>query len=161
MTDRDVAVHREPLWRDRANFIIMADMADAIDPNPRKRWEQIWARRVGENRYEICCIPFFVYDLALGDIVACHPAGERQYVIREVVESSGHFTFRIWFGDSAVPGIHLEVEQAMKDLQSEVEWSSTNMLALDAADAERAHIVADYLHEREQRGELEYETGRT
>jgi hypothetical protein len=29
----------------------------------------LWARQVGDRRFEICCIPFFLYDVALGDVV--------------------------------------------------------------------------------------------
>lgn len=42
-----------------------------------------------------------------------------------------------------------------------LEWSSSNLLAVDAADEEHAHQVADFLSEREILGELKYETGRT
>jgi hypothetical protein len=31
--------------------------------------EQLWARQVGDRHFELCCIPYFVYDLALGDVV--------------------------------------------------------------------------------------------
>lgn len=159
LTTKDVVVHREPVWRSRANFMIVGDTADADDPEPTKRWEQLWARKAGENRYELCCIPFFMYNLALGDIVACHQAEGHQYVIHEVVEPSGHVTFRIWFGESTVAGIRAEAEQALIDLGAAVEWSSTNLLAVDATDAEHAQKVISYIHPRAQRSELEYERG--
>jgi len=50
--------HETPVWRERANFIIGA----ALDA-PGK-WEQLWARQVGPNRFELCCIPFMTYGLA-------------------------------------------------------------------------------------------------
>jgi hypothetical protein len=43
--------HETPVWRERANFIIGA----ALDA-PGK-WEQLWARQVSPNRFELCCIP--------------------------------------------------------------------------------------------------------
>jgi hypothetical protein len=79
------AVHEGPVWRDRANFIVGAPLSE------EGRAEQLWARQLGGERFEICCIPFFVYDLALGDVVETDAA---QNIVR-VVEPSGRFVFRI------------------------------------------------------------------
>src|SRR5947209_2116831 len=69
------AVHSEPVWRDRSNFIIAAEVLGGGDT----RTEQLWARQVDEHRFEVCCIPFFVYDVALGDVVVTSPKGDRKY----------------------------------------------------------------------------------
>lgn len=156
--DSEIAVHPNPLLRARANFIIMADVTD---PDTGKRLEQLWARDVGDNRFEICCIPFFAYDLALGDIVSCAPAGARQYVNQNVVEQSGHYTFRVWFGRPSAPALKLEVVQELAALQARLEWASENLLAVDAADWEHAQPVADRLQARQDAGDLVYEAGRT
>ena len=63
---REVAIHLNPAWRDRANFIAFVSIE--LD-EPGERWEQLWARQIANNLFEICCIPFFAYDLALGDQV--------------------------------------------------------------------------------------------
>ena len=47
--------------------------------------EQLWARRVDDEHHEICCIPFFVYDLALGDTVEV----DADHLVTRVVEPSG------------------------------------------------------------------------
>jgi hypothetical protein len=57
----EVAVHLAPVWRERANCLIFANIAEGGLP---KRWEQLWARRVGDARFVLCCIPFFAYDRA-------------------------------------------------------------------------------------------------
>ena len=150
-----VAVHNEPVWRDKANFIIRAYLEEE---DGRNEWEQLWALRLDERRFSICCIPFFAFDLALGDEVET----DSGYVVQRVVLASGQYTFRVWFGDSSTyPGIKDEVVQQMEKLAVEIEWSSANMLALSARDAEQAQQVADYLHSREEAGYLTYETGRT
>ena len=156
--ERDFVVHLSPVRRERANFIIDADIAEQGSP---RRFEQFWTRQLGEARFEICCIPFFVYDLALGDEVETRAQGERLYVIERVVKPSGHYTFRAWFGDSTDPGARDVVIEAMRGLGSEFEWYSENLLAIDAADDERAQQVADFLHKHEQLGHLTYETGRS
>jgi hypothetical protein len=146
------AVHSEPAWRERSNFIIVS----AIDPSDTDvASEQLWARKVDDLRFEICCIPFFVYDLALGDVVDT----DEHYAVKRVVVPSGRFVFRVWFGESFHP--RDEVAEELKALGSLVEWSSRNLLAVDATDKEHAQRVADFLAEREKAGHLVYETGRS
>ena len=152
-SDRQFVVHEAPVWRDRADFIIAAQLRAADLPN---RWEQLWARQLGGGAFEVCCIPFFLYDLALGDVVATDATDERDYVVSRVLRASGRFVFRVWFGESLHP--HGPVADELKALGALVERSSVNLLAVDAADEPQARAVAKYL---ERRSELLYETGRT
>lgn len=147
------ARHNEPAWRSRANFVIVADIATS--PESRE-WEQLWARKLSDRRFEICCIPFFAYDLALGDEVET----DEDHILRRVVRRSGHFTFRVWFGDSTDPGDRARVAEIIRDRGCEHEWSSENLLAIDATPDE-AQAVADSLAALEQHGGLILETGRT
>jgi hypothetical protein len=136
MTDRGrEAVHQAPVWRERADFVIAARLPDAGDI----KTEQLSARRLGDRRFEICCIPFFVYDLALGDVVET----DDHYVVHRVVDPSGRYVFRVWFGESFHP--RDEIAQELKGLGSVIEWSSPNLLAVDAVDEEHAQSVADFL----------------
>jgi hypothetical protein len=155
--EEDFVVHLSPVWRERANFIIRADIEEEGLP---RRFEQLWARQLGETRFEICCIPFFVYDLALGDEVETASEANQQYVIERVVKRSGGYTFRVWLGDSRDASVRDEVIEALKRLDVVFEWYSENLLAINAADKGRAQVVADFLQEREELGHLAYETGR-
>jgi hypothetical protein len=155
----DVVVHEEPAWRDQANFIIAARI-DPNDPAPRLRWEQLWARQLSDTRFVNCCIPFFIYDLALGDEIEVGPLEERRYVMQRVVRQSGRYTFRVWFkADDARDEVAGELER----LGCLLEWRFTggNLLAVDAASDPHAQQVAGYLYGEEQQGRLVYETGRT
>ena len=107
----------------------------------------------------MCCIPFFVYDIARGDVVVTSTKGGRKYVVAKVVEPSGRFVFRVWFGESFDP--RDEIADELMRLGSLIEWSSRNLLAVDAVDHEHAQLVADFLAEREHAGQLIYETGRS
>lgn len=151
----DFVVHLSPVWRERSDFIIKAAIEE--DDSPR-RYEQLWARRLGETRFEICCIPFFVYDLALGDEVDTDSV---EYLIKRVLKSSGRYTFRVWFGDSDHAGARDEVIEHVREIGCDLEWYSENLLAVDAADDGLAQRVADFLQERERLGHLVFETGRT
>lgn len=140
--------HSAPAWQDRADFIIGAPL-----PEP-DRSEQLWARRLDDLRFEICCIPFFLYDVALGDIVQTNAA----YDLQRVIKRSGRSVFRVWLGASLYP--REDIERELTDLGL-LERSSANLLAIDAADEQSAIQIATYLHAQEQAGRLTYETGRT
>lgn len=116
-------------------------------------------KQVGDDRFEVCCIPFFIYDLALGDFVETSPRGDRKYVVSKVVQPSGRYVFRVWLGESFQP--RDEIAQGLMSLGSLIEWASSNLLAVDAADQGHAQRVADFLADCESAGHLVYETGRT
>ncbi len=140
------------MWRDRSNFIIAAEITGTSSD---VKTEQLWARRVDTHRFEICCIPFFVHDIALGDVVET----SSDYLVRRVVEPSGRYVFRVWFGESFHP--RDEIAAQLVELGAVIEWSSSNVLAVDAADEELAKVISGWLIEREELRQLVYETGRT
>lgn len=145
------STHVEPVWRDRADFIINAPLPEA------DRFEQLWTKKLGENRFEICCVPFFLYDLALGDTVETAPQGGRQYVLCHVLSRSGRYVFRAFFERPQYRHRDSTVE-ALEELGAQIEWSSPSLLAIDV-DGPSAQKVADLLHELEQQERLVYETG--
>lgn len=148
------ARHADPVWRNRADFVIAADIASTPD---KREWEQLWARRIAGTRFEVCCIPFFVYDLALGDEVET----DGDHILRRVVKQSGHFTFRVWFGNSTDPADRERVMQIIQHNECEYEWSSENLLAIDASTPDKAQAVTDTLAALQQKGGVTFETGRT
>lgn len=154
----DVTVHPKPVWRDRANFIIMGRI-DSGGPVSGPSTEQLWARQVDDFQFEICCIPFFLYNLALGDIVATGTLGEDQYLIDSVMKESGRFVFRVWLGESTDPD-ELSNLLAQAGCLLERQTDTSRLLAIDAATEEIAQRVADILQNRENSGQIHYETGR-
>lgn len=154
MTVADVreAVHRDPVWRDRSNFIIAA----SIDPGSTGvTTEQLWARRIDDERHEICCIPFFVHDLALGDTVEV----DADHLVTRVVESSGRYVFGIHFSGPDQP--RDEVMERLSDMGALAEWSSRSLVAVDTRDEAHAQEIADVLQGHEDEGHLMYETGKS
>ncbi|MFZ1452627.1 MAG: DUF4265 domain-containing protein [Ferruginibacter sp.] len=146
------ATHDEPVWRERSNFIL----ATAIESgNTDVTTEQLWGRKIDDRHFELCCIPFFAYDLALGDVVET----DESYLVRRVSTRSGRYVFRVWFGESFHP--RDEVASKLESLGALLEWSSPNLLAVDARDAAHAQQIADYLQEQEDATRLMYETGKT
>lgn len=157
--EADGLVHLNPVWRERANFIIGALLPPDKDGALRK-WEQLWARQLGDDHFEICCIPFFVYDLALGDKVETASELGSSYIVQRVIERSGHWTLRVWFGD-AKPGEEIlgEVLSEIHQLGCPMEFYSANLLAISAPTEEQAIALTEVLSRREHLGHLHYETG--
>lgn len=150
------AQHTEPVWRDRSDFIIAVDVSGYSSAADR---EQLWAKQLGENRFKLCCIPFFAYNLTLGDVVETAPSGDRKYLISQVVQPSGRYVFRVWFGETSHPRDSIAAD--LGKLGALLEWSSTNLLAVDARDQQHAQEIAGYLAAAEAEGKLMFETGRT
>jgi len=85
----------------------------------------------------------------------------RKLKITEVKKRSGHFTFRVWFGDSNDPVIREQVMQETKNLDCLFEWYSTNLLAISAPTHALAVKISGYLFQKAELGLLIYETGQT
>lgn len=152
MSEIREAVHRDPVWRDRSNFIIAA----SIEPGDTTiSTEQLWARRLDDLHYELCCIPFFAYDLALGDVVEV----DSSFLVVQVSERSGRYVFRVHLDQAAAP--RDEILEELADLGALVEWSSAKLLAVDARDQPLAQKIADSLQDRENLGQLIFETGKS
>jgi hypothetical protein len=120
-----VAVHPDGLWRDRADFVLGARLDDV--PGHPDAWEQLWARRVGDF-FEICCIPFFAYDLALGDVVAI----DEDLRITGVRASGGHRTFRLTL-DGQPPEQREQVHADLHAMGAGFECRG-GLMAVDAGD---------------------------
>lgn len=147
------ATHREPVWRERSDFII----GIPIDPgNTDVITEQLWARKVSESTFEICCIPFFAYDISLGDVVEV----DASFEVKRVVERSGRYVFRVHVKDS-ISSVAADVVRSIEAQGGLVEWSSPRLFAVDADNSIKAQEIASLLQQMEEQGLLVYETGRT
>ena len=67
-------------------------MARVDDPKNEIAKEQLWTRKIDAFRFEICCIPFFIYNLSLGDEVDT----DDNFTVKNIARPSGQYTFRVW-----------------------------------------------------------------
>lgn len=144
------AQHEAPAWKGQADFICLA----RIDDTPR--WEQLWVRREEGGTFLVCCVPFFLYDLSLGDSVEL----DESNIVKGVVKRGGHITFRVWFGESS----EVDRDRVVALLESNavvLEWSSHNLLAMSCPQGAVALTVAEELGQEEANGCLRYESGST
>jgi hypothetical protein len=151
-------IHHHPVWRDRADAIVNARVEHA---GTREIQESLWAKRLDDNRYEICCIPFFIHDLALGDEVktALNEAGK--LVLQSVVKRSGNETYWIWFNESDDREVWDKVYESVARSGCLVEGYNADLIAFNAASEEQAGLVLEALKEASDKGLLECVSGNT
>ena len=147
--------HFDPVRREQTNYILRVKCVDP-DGKDSNHWEQLWCRKISDNLYEICCIPFFLYNVSFGDVVKEDP----DLGTIDVVKPSGHYTFRVWFGDSPEPDTHEGVIKQVNGLGCLFECYSHNLMAIDAPSEGIAHQIADFLYHKQQEKLLIYETGK-
>jgi hypothetical protein len=152
-------VHAFPLERDRTDFIIQCRMDHEEPP----KYEQLWTRKLDEGTFEVCCIPQYIYGIALRDHIALSDD------FASVLKHGGHYTFRVWFG--AVEGefaqdiphasheyVHVVLNQ-LQQLDAQTEFGSRHLLGVDASSREIAERVFDFLGREERSFKLHFENG--
>ena len=124
-------------------------------------WEGLLATGLSEDRACISAVPFWLYDLNLGDEVAVIESAERAPVATGVVRDGGNYVFRVIFEGAEYDDYRWQ--SLMIELEPHDCWfdvRSPSFVALSAPPAQ-ARAVGDYLLAREQCGDLRFETGRS
>ena len=145
--------HTNPVCGNQANFLIGATSPPPPKDPSLKAWEQLWSKQISQYRFQICCIPFFAYNLSLGDEVET----DLDFMVTRVIKLSGHFTFRVWFSPDT-PKEHLL--DSISEMNCLMEAYSSNLVSIDAENARIAQRVANILAEAQKKGEIVYETGK-
>ena len=149
----DPITHPQPAWRERADFLIFA----RIEDSEGRSWEQLWARRIPghDSTFEICCVPFFVYDLSIGDTVQVEPSDGKKLVLHRVVQQGAYRSFRAWCASAEVADV-VEAELRLAAYITERRGPRSRLIAV-AAEEDRAEALAGLLAKLESRGDINYE----
>lgn len=149
-------VHPDAEQEDATVWVQFDDDADS-----EPLWEGLLARRLGPDRVRLCAVRAYAYDLDLGDELEV-VEDEGALIATHVAAASGNFTFRVLFPQAARASMDERLLELMRELEQFHCWfgvMSPRFLAISAAYEQSQH-VASYLWGREQRGELNFETGR-
>jgi hypothetical protein len=149
-------VHDAPVWRDRSDTIIRARIPDP--PDAAIWYEQLWAARIDESHYEVCCIPFATYDFALGDVVATGATAETQYLVEGLQRRSGRSVLRVWLANSE-RGTWDGLQELLRSLRLMFEFRKPALVAIDLPDDQAAAAVEEGLRNQQAAGLLTYERG--
>ncbi|WP_162907692.1 DUF4265 domain-containing protein [Allorhizocola rhizosphaerae] len=131
-------VHPNPAWADRADSSVLAN----IDAE-QFRVEKLAARMVSRYQYEICCVPFFAKQLALGDLVE---VGRGGYVVRNV-KPSRREVFRLLLTQTNEDQLEA-IKGRLSALGALFEWLPLGVLAIDCENTTVAERVAAYIAEQ-------------
>lgn len=130
--------HPEPVWRGDQHLMAMVDLAPFGLVN---KLEQLWLREVSDG-HEVCCIPFWVYGMSLGDVVVVDGANR----VTHIAAKSGRHVLRAMFaqpGPSAEFGSLLRAAFADADLL--YEWDGDRYVAIDIPEKSQGQPVYDLL----------------
>lgn len=117
--------HVSPAWGEQANTVVSAPTG-----RPGVGDEQLPCRRIGDDTFEVCCIPFHVRGLALGDVIhAKRQSDPARWTLTQVLDRPGHAVAWMSF-DSAI-----RATEVLRDLSSQAgaycEREDAHTLAFD------------------------------
>ncbi|MFN8526229.1 MAG: DUF4265 domain-containing protein [Chloroflexota bacterium] len=152
MTDRSFA-HAEPAW---------ADQADAVFERPiwsgngtTGMTESLACASQPDGSLVLCCVPFYTYNLALGDRFrpATYPLSQDEV---DVVERRGAVTFRVWLRPEATAEDRARIVPGILDGVDAAEWATPDLLAVSVLDT-NAPSLFDRLLDARARGFVLFE----
>lgn len=108
-----------------------------------------------DTGYEIDNIPFYVQELALGDVISAQPDASGVLWYSELVQPSGHSTLHLWFAHEKDVA---SVREALRQMGCASEVSDLpRLVAVDVPPEVPYGKIKEFLEEREGIGQLEYQ----
>jgi hypothetical protein len=116
--------HDPNAWSAAADSVVEAQ--SPFDPTV---FELLPCRRVADDRFEVCCIPFHLSDVALGDEIVAERNAEGRLTLREVSARRGRRVMSVWVRSPDFDA--RELARRLTDLGAEVEVGADRMLVMD------------------------------
>jgi hypothetical protein len=116
--------HTDPVWGSSSDVIVVA----ASDYGPGTL-ERLVCRTVGDDLFEVCCIPFQVRDLALGDEITARRQGDGSLTMAAITRRSGHAVDLVRLIEPSF-GLNNLVSE-MREVGALVEVAGRNWIAVD------------------------------
>ncbi len=118
--------------------------------------ENLWAVDLGEGRYRIDNIPFYVLGVSDGDLVAAVIEEDGRLVFSELVEASSNSTFRLFVSDEEEIS---KVRKMFRDLGCPSELVSRRFISLHIPGSVTMRPIASLIEQGEKDGRWEFEEG--
>jgi len=116
--------------------------------------ETMWVIR-RDDGYEIDNIPFYVKELALGDVVGARPDASGVLWYSELIRPGGHSTIHLWFSSEKEVE---SVREALRELGCSSEVSDLpRLVAVDVPPDVAYEKVKAFLKQGESAGRFEYQ----
>ncbi|MBB5317299.1 DUF4265 domain-containing protein [Tunturibacter empetritectus] len=118
--------------------------------------ENLWAIDLGEGRYRIDNIPFYVRGVSDGDLIAAKPEEDGRLVFSELVEASPNSTFRlVVFDKEEAPA----VRKMFRDLGCPSELVSEGFISLHIPGTVEIKPISTLIEQGEENGQWDFEEG--
>ncbi|MEQ1949645.1 MAG: DUF4265 domain-containing protein [Bryobacteraceae bacterium] len=120
-------------------------------------WEELWALPIEGGAFEIQSVPFFLKEIASGDVVSAARTSEGWYRFDRIISRSGNSNFRIWLHERT----ETERERIIHDLEGlgcRVEVTMERLIAMDVS-PDRENRVWAYLDAGQRSGEWGLQIG--
>ena len=118
--------------------------------------ETMWAEPMGDERFGLRNVPFYAYGASYGDVVLAVPDGGG-LTVREVVERSGHSTYRVFVTNTEQLQRFGEFWQPLERLGCTVERATERLFALDVPPNADIYAAYDALSRGEAAGVWDFE----
>jgi hypothetical protein len=148
--------HEFPIWKDKADSVVIVKTSESDE----QAWEEkLPARKLKDtqNLYEICALPFYTYDVCLGDTVRV----DKDKNILEVVESPMRYGFRVYIKPESPDNTYEKVNEELSKHKCNIEINTPTFFGVDVENEEIASHISGILQNYEDKGVLEYETVRS
>ena len=154
-----IMAHVEPAWRAKANYAAYVQINDGnSEYESSYTHEQLALQKLEDGKFIVCCIPFLIYDVNLGDEISLEGVN-----IKKLVDGN-HYGFRLYLGDGRIDASFLDdVIKSLIESGACVERSvDARLLSVDVDNERSARRLAGTLARWAEQGLIvEYETIRT
>ena len=128
--------------------------------NPHTGGEAMWAKALGDDRYELRNSPFYAYGLNFLDVVhAVALAPNQKPSVLSVVQRAGHRTIWVTFTDVADSGARVERLNVLNAWRASHEGADGTYFVIDIEPEGDFAAVLDQLSTWRAEGILTYHTG--
>jgi hypothetical protein len=119
--------HLHPVDPDPVDSLVLVLLEDI-----HQGTELLAAHRVGEDDYQVCCIPFFAYGINLGDTVYAPVDPKSGYAtVKGIRAESGNRTMRVAFrSKDFTPGLGEELHAGLERSRLLHEWLSRGYVSI-------------------------------
>ncbi len=152
--------HPSPTGADTPNLVKVHFPLPPQDRSQGVEAENLWAQNLGRDQFKLDNIPFYVYGVSCGDIVAAESAAGR-LVFRRVIGRGGHSTYRLLIRDeSGYEGEHFKrLRVQLEKLGCGYEVAKRRWIAVDVPPNTDVFAVYKLLESGETTGQWDFEEG--
>jgi hypothetical protein len=121
--------------------------------------ESVWAEPVGEGRYRVRNVPFYVHGISLGDIITARQVEGEGLLFTGVLLRGGHSTYRIFLEENVNGETFAKYWDPLQVLGCTYERATKRLLAIDVPPNADIYVVYELLEVGERAGVWSFQEG--